>query len=95
MIRFNAPLELWSNGEGMSHFVTVPSDFDGEIRAHASLVRRGFGSVKVEVNIDAARWRTSIFPTKAGGYFLPIKIAVIRETGVAAGDELAIELELI
>jgi hypothetical protein len=78
------------------HFMSVPAELAGEIRAHAMLVRRGFGSVKVEVTLDEVRWRTSVFPSKdTGGYFLPIKIDVIRKTGIAPDDEVTVELELL
>lgn len=96
MITLTGPLKMWSNDEGRMHFMSVPSELSGEIRAHASLVRRGFGSVKVEVTLDGLTWRTSIFPSKStGGYFLPIKIEVLRKTGLAAGDAVTVELELL
>ena len=40
-------------------------------------------------------WRTSVFPIKAGGYFLPVKADVRRKAGIAAGDEVTVELELL
>jgi hypothetical protein len=37
-----------------------------------------------------------MFPSKStGGYFLPIKIDVMRKTGTAAGDEVTVELGLL
>jgi hypothetical protein len=96
MIMLTGPLKVWSNDEGRMHFMSVPAELAGEIRAHAMLVRRGFGSVKVEVTLDEVRWRTSVFPSKdTGGYFLPIKIDVIRKTGIAPDDEVTVELELL
>jgi hypothetical protein len=60
------------------------------------LVRRGFGSVRVEVTLEGMTWRTSVFPSKeTGGYFLPVKMEVLRKTGIAAGDEVTVELELL
>jgi hypothetical protein len=96
MITLTGPLKVWSNDEGRMHFMSVPAELAGEIRAHAMLVRRGFGSVKVEVTLDEVRWRTSVFPSKdTGGYFLPVKIDVVRKTRIAPGDELTVELELL
>ena len=44
------------------------------------LVRRGFGSVRVEVTLEGVTWRTSVFPSKeTGGYFLPVKMEVLRK----------------
>jgi hypothetical protein len=52
--------------------------------------------VKVEVTVDDFTWRTSIFPSKdSGGYFLPVKIEVLRNTGIAAGDLVRVALELL
>ena len=96
MINITGPLKSWSNDEGVAHFMSVPEELSGEIRAHGLLVRRGFGSVKVEATLDEFTWRTSVFPSKnSGGYFLPIKIDVLRNTGIAAGDEVTVTLELL
>lgn len=96
MINITGPLKSWSNDEGVAHFMSVPEELSGEIRAHGLLVRRGFGSVKVEATLDEFTWRTSVFPSKnSGGYFLPIKIDVLRNTGIAAGDEVTVSLELL
>jgi uncharacterized protein DUF1905 len=96
MITLTGPLKLWSNAEGRMHFVSVPEELSGEIRAHAMMIRRGFGSVRVEVTLDDVTWRTSVFPSKSsGGYFLPVKIDVCRRTGIAAGDEVTVALELL
>ena len=96
MITVTGTLKMWSNDEGRMHFMSVPEELSAEIRAHAMLVRRGFGSVKVEVTLDDVIWRTSVFPSKdTGGYFLPVKIDVLRKTGIAAGDEVTVQLELL
>ena len=96
MITVTGPLKVWSSDEGRVHFMSVPEEIAGEIRLHAMAVRRGFGSVKVEVTLDDITWRTSIFPSKdTGGYFLPVKIDVCRKAGIAAGDEVTVELELL
>ena len=96
MITLTGPLKVWSNDEGRMHFMSVPEEVSGEIRAHAMLVRRGFGSAKVEATIDQFTWRTSLFPSKSsGGYFLPVRIEVLRKTGIAAGDEVTVSLELL
>jgi len=78
------------------HFMSVPEALSGEIRAHGMMVRRGFGSVKVEVTLDGVTWKTSVFPSKSsGGYFLPVKKEVCCRTGIAAGDEVTVQLELL
>lgn len=97
MITVTAPLWLWSGEGGRWHFVTVPAEQAVEIRlaAAASGPRRGFGAVRVAAAIGEVVWRTSIFPQRAGGYILPVKAEVRRRAGIAAGDEVIVELELI
>ena len=103
MIHFTAPLELWNSTDGSWHFMTVPEEFVGEIKAHAFEMPRGFRSVRVEVSIadpsagsgQAITWRTSIFPMKTGSYFLPIKAEARRKAGIAAGDDVNVTLDLL
>ena len=66
-----------------------------EVKAHSLLYRRGFGSVRVQCRIGDVIWRTSLFPQKSGGYFLPIKIDVCRKEGLAAGEQVTVDLELL
>jgi hypothetical protein len=95
VISLAGPLRVWTNDEGRVHFMSVPEDLADEIRAHAMAAPRGFGSVRVEASIHDVTWRTSVFPVKSGGYFLPVKIAVCRAVGIAAGDEVAVTLDLL
>jgi len=95
VITLRGRLQLWSNEEGRSHFLVLPAEQSAEARAHGMLVRRGFGSVRVEVTLNDISWRTSLFPQRSGGYFLPMKMDVLRKTGFAAGDEVTVTLELL
>ncbi len=95
MISVAGPLWLWS-GEGATwHFLTIPEEQAGEIHAQAFESRRGFGSVRVEARINGVSWRTSVFPQKSGGYILPVKKAVRSQAGIAAGDQVTVELEIL
>jgi hypothetical protein len=95
VITLTAPLKVWTNDEGRVHFMSLPENMSGEVRAHALAYRRGFGSVRVEVRLGGIVWRTSLFPVRAGGYFLPVKVAVCRQAGIAADDDVTVELELL
>jgi hypothetical protein len=97
MITVTAPLWLWSGTSGSWHFVTIPPDESVEIRLEsaASGIRRGFGSVRVAATVNGVSWRTSIFPQKSGGYLLPVKAAVRRNAGIAAGDQVTVDLTLL
>ena len=95
MITITGPLWLWSGGQTSWHFLTVPEEQAGEIRAEGLAKRAGFGSVRVEARIGDVIWRSSVFPQKAGGYILPVKADVRRRAGIGAGDEVTFSLELL
>jgi hypothetical protein len=95
VISVTAPLQYWSNSEGGSHFMSLPEAKSIEIRAHAFMNPRGFRSVRVECTIGDITWRTSVFPQKSGGYFLPVKAEICRRAGIAAGDQVTVGLELV
>ena len=95
MIRVSGPLWLWTGEGGSWHFVSVPDELSDEIRAHCFAYQRGFRSARVEATIGDVTWRTSVFPTKTGGYILPVKADVRRKAGIVADDEVTVEIELI
>jgi len=95
MIIVSAPLSLWTGEGGSWHFITVPEEQSDEIRAHCLASERGFKSARVEARIGDVSWRTSVFPMKSGGYFLPVKKEVRCRAGIAAGDEVTVQLELL
>jgi hypothetical protein len=95
VIRVTAPLLLWIGASGSWHFITVPEEQSDEIRAHCLASMRGFKSARVEARIGDVTWRTSVFPMKSGGYFLPVKKEVRCRAGIGAGDEVTVELELL
>ena len=95
MITFSAPLLLWSSERASWHFITVPEEQSLEIRGESFASRGGFGSVKVEATINGVSWRTSVFRQKEGTYLLPVKADVRRRAAIAAGDVIAVSLELV
>jgi len=95
VITITAPLWLWTGENGTWHFITVPEEQSGEIHAHCLAMMRGFKSARVEATINGVRWRTSVFPVKCGGYFLPVKKEVRCRAGIGAGDEVTLELKLL
>jgi len=56
---------------------------------------RGFKSARVEATVNGITWRTSVFPMKSGGYFLPVKKEVRCRAAIAAGDEVTVSLDLL
>ena len=95
MISVTGALWLWTGENGTWHFFTVPEEQSDEIRAHCLAMMRGFKSARVEATVNGVTWRTSVFPMKSGGYFLPVKADVRRKAGIAAGDEVTVSLELL
>jgi hypothetical protein len=95
VITVTGPLWLWTGENGSWHFISVPADQSVEIRGHCLAAMRGFKSARVEATINGVTWRTSVFPMKAGGYFLPVKKEVRRKAGIAADDEITVEIALL
>ena len=101
-LRFSAPLEGMRIEEGYDPigFVGLDGALADEVSAHELSrrlelgKRRGFNSVKVTVQVGGSRWRTSLFPRKSGGWFLPIKKAVRLAERLTEGDPVEIELDL-
>ena len=95
MIAVTGPLWLWTGENGSWHFITIPEEQSDEIRAHCLASMRGFQSARVEATIGDITWRTSVFPMNSGGYILPVKADVRRKAGIAAEDEVTVEIELL
>ena len=100
-VRFTAPLRVWrGEAHGGIGYVVIGGSAAEAIRGHELMrrlelgKRRGFGSVKVTVRVGGSEWRTSVFPQKSGGWFLPVKKAIQRAEGLAEGEPVEVELEL-
>ena len=93
---FDAETWLWDARQSDSWvFASLPEEASAEIREVAGAFPRGFGSVRVTVTLGETVWKTSIFPdAKAGVYVLPLKKAVRKAEGVAAGDTVTVRVEL-
>ncbi len=91
---FTAPLWVWTTDNGSWHFVAVPEALSAELRAHSLAQRGGFGSVKVNATIGGFTWRTSVFPQRGGGFVLPVKKEARCRAGIAAGDDVTVDLSL-
>jgi hypothetical protein len=102
IVSFTGPLRVWQTGKfvGM-RYMTIGGDAAETITAHELMRRlelgrrRGFTSVKVEAAVGDSRWSTSVFPTRDGGWFLPIKQAICRAERLEADDEITVRLELL
>lgn len=92
---FAGELWRWSARRDSWFFVTVPADASEEIRA-IPRPPRGFGGVRVAVEVGRSRWETSIFPdAKAGAYVLPMKRQILRAEGIEEGDMVEVAITLV
>ena len=92
--------KLWIYpGDAAWHFVYVDGKVAEAIKkrvGEGKRPRRGFGAVKVEVNLGESVWQTSLFPDKrSGAYLLPVKASVRRAEGLQDGDTLKFTLRLV
>lgn len=95
----DAPLtfttDLWLHPGGNWYFVTLPVEVGAALAAAGALLRRGFGSLKVNATIGATTWSTSVFPdANSGTFVLPVKKPVRRAEGIDAGDSATVTIEL-
>ena len=99
-IACNCTLWRWSGGNGGNWFFLTISGEAGEALSATALMHRlegmarGFGSLNVTAEIGDSRWRTSVFPSREGGWMLPVKAAIRRAEDIGEGDEVALSLEL-
>jgi len=92
-VQFNSELFVW--GEGGWYFVRLPAEAAEDVRDQVTGPRRGFGSVRVRVQIGDSIWSTSVFPEKAGSFLLPVKKAVRRSESLLDGDPVEVELTVL
>lgn len=100
-VRHTGRLWRWTgaSGSGTWHFVTIDGEA-GDALSGTALMRklegsaRGFGSLKVIARIGDSRFATSVFPSKADGWLLPVKAAVRRAEGLTEGDQVSVGLEV-
>ncbi len=84
-------------GESASwHFFTIPKKESSELKETYKGLRKGWGSLPVEVAIGKVTWQTSIFPdSKSGTYILPLKAKVRKEAGIYEGDTCTVMLRVV
>ncbi len=91
-LAFSGELWYW-RGPAPYHFVSLPPDAAGRIRAIAARVTYGWGMIPAEVRIGNSRWMTALWP-KDGGYVVPIKDRYRKAERLVLGDVVAVELSV-
>ena len=91
-IKFEAIAIAW-RGPSPFVFAVVPAGLVPALREAARQASYGWGVVPVEAEANGIAFRTSLFPRDAG-YLVPLKTAVRRATGIALGDNVALEIRV-
>jgi hypothetical protein len=94
--RYSFKAQMWLYpGPAAWHFITLPKDVSGRIKKTFAEMAKSWGSLPVKAIIGKTSWETSIFPdTKADAYLLPVKAAVRKKEGIAAGDTVNIAVSV-
>jgi hypothetical protein len=94
LARFNFESRIieW-RGPSPFFYAPIPTDYVEELRQLTKIVSYGWGVTPVEARIGDVAFTTSLFP-KAGGYLLPIKAVVRRQTNITAGDLIDVEMTI-
>jgi hypothetical protein len=80
-------------GPSPFYFVPVSEQDSADIREVAALATYGWGVIPVEAQIGEVTFETSLFP-KDGRYLLPLKDAVRKPQGIAAGDDVTVKMAI-
>ena len=101
ILTHTAPLTRWAGERGTYHVLIVTGKEAEAIAMHERIhrleygSRRGFGSVKIYAKIGTTRWKTSVFPSKDGSWFLLINAKVRKAQDLAVDEAAQVELELL
>ena len=91
-IAFQAEVIFW-HGPSPFLFAPVPADISATIKELSAQLSYGWGCIPVMARLGETEWRTSLMP-KDGVYLLPIKMAVQKNEGVAAGSLVRLAIDL-
>ena len=83
------------DGPAAWHFITLPQHVAEDIEVRFGHVKRGWGSLPVEVQVGHTKWSTSIFTDKkSGSFLLPIKSKVRHQADIASEDNIDLILSI-
>ena len=100
-LAFTGAISRWQGEKATYHMLTIEGEVAEEISMHERLRRlefggrRGFGSVKVMARIGDTEWKTSVFPSKTGEWWLLVGKKVLKAEDLAAGDDASLTLDLL
>ena len=92
---FRATVWVYEGPAGW-HFLSLPTEIADEIADRVADRTSAFGSVRVEAEIGATSWTTSLFPdARSGTYLLPLKKAVRAAEDLADGSSVTVHLTVL
>lgn len=95
LFNFEGKLQLYPGTSGW-HFVALPQELSEQLSRRFHGLKRGWGSLRVEVSIIGSVWKTSIFPdSKTGTYLLPIKLKIRKTEGLSDGTKARVKLLIL
>lgn len=101
-LALTVPLNRWQGERGTYHLLVITGEPAEALAQHARLRRleygrqHGFGSVKVIARIGETMWSTSVFPQRRSAeWILLVSRKVMRAEGLAEGDAIRLELEML
>jgi hypothetical protein len=95
MYKVKAKVWLYPGMAGWQ-FATIPKKESKIINQTYGALKKGWGSLPVNVTIGKTKWKTSIFPDKkTSSYLLPLKAEVRKKENIKLGNTLVIILEII
>lgn len=92
-IEFDSLVTRWDKRVESWYFATLPEELSQDLR-ELPAPPRGFGSLRVRARIGSSIWNTSIFFSD-GAFVLPLKRAIREAHGIAEGDILTVDLDIL
>jgi len=88
--KFTFQGKLWRYpGEGSWHFVSLSKDLSRDIKLISTGNTVGLGYVRVEVSVGRTIWKTTLFPSKDGCYYLAVKAGVRAKENLLDGHTVS------
>lgn len=92
---FDIEERVWIyNGPAAWYFITIDKKTSKKIK-HIPILKRGWGSIPVNVTIGNSEWKTSIFPDKEDVYLLPIKKNIRTKENIKVDSIVKVRIEII
>ncbi len=88
---FKAKLWRYEAATAAWHFVTLPKAVGDRLRR--AVITFGFGSIRVDAEVNGVAWSTSVFPDKkSGSFLLPVKADVREKAKLSVGQSASYTL---